>query len=99
LATAYFGYSVSLLARIADVLGESEDAHAYRGLFDRICTAFMKAYVSPDGRIKGDTQTVYVLAVYFDLLDPEIRMQALKRLLQVIVGKGFCVRTRLFCVG
>lgn len=99
LATAYFGYSVSLLARIADVLGKSEDAHAYRGLFDRICTAFMKAYVSPDGRIKGDTQTVYVLAVYFDLLDPEIRMQALKRLEQLIVENGYRLSTGFLGVG
>ena len=35
----------------------------------RIKAAFNRAYVAPDGRIEGDTQTDYVLALSFDLLD------------------------------
>ena len=43
----------------------------YEALFGRIRDAFNRAYVAPDGRIKGDTQTCYVLALQFDLLPPK----------------------------
>ncbi|MFD3261593.1 family 78 glycoside hydrolase catalytic domain [Paenibacillus lentus] len=99
LATAYFGYSVSLLARIARVLGKDEDEQAYLALFKRICDAFMGAYVSSDGRIKGDTQTVYVLAIHFDLLAPAIKPQAINRLEQLIVNNGCRLSTGFLGVG
>jgi alpha-L-rhamnosidase len=68
LATAYFAHSTRLVAEIAEVLGKQADAKKYQQLFEDIRTAFNRAYVSADGRIKGDTQTVYVLALAFDLL-------------------------------
>ena len=68
LATAYFAHSTNLVAQVAEVLGKQEDAQKYRQLFEEIRAAFNAAYVSADGRIKGDTQTVYVLALAFDLL-------------------------------
>ena len=73
LATAYFARSTKLVAEIAEVLGKKEDAQKYQQLFEEIRKAFNDAYVSADGRIKGDTQTVYVLALAFDLL-PESSM-------------------------
>ena len=32
--------------------------------YENVKAAFNKAYVDPTGRIKGDTQTCYVLALY-----------------------------------
>ncbi len=69
LATAYFARSTKLVAQTADVLGKKEDAQKYQQLVADIRKAFNDAYVSADGRIKGDTQTVYVLALAFDLLE------------------------------
>ncbi|MBN2131326.1 MAG: family 78 glycoside hydrolase catalytic domain [Sedimentisphaerales bacterium] len=68
LATAYFACSTKLTAQVAEVLGKREDARRYQQLYEDIRTAFNEAYVSEAGRIKGDTQTVYVLALAFDLL-------------------------------
>ena len=68
LATAYFARSTKLVAEIAAVLGKKDDAQKYDQLFENIRQAFNDAYVAQDGRIKGDTQTVYVLALAFDLL-------------------------------
>jgi len=73
LATAYFARSTKLVAQAAAVLGKEDDARKYEQLFDEIAKAFNDAYVAADGRIKGDTQTVYVLALAFDLL-PESSM-------------------------
>ncbi len=69
LATAYFARSTRLMARMAGAIGKNSDAAKYEQLFEDIRTAFNKAFVADDGRIKGDTQTVYVLAIAFDLLD------------------------------
>ncbi|ODT98465.1 MAG: hypothetical protein ABS79_05860 [Planctomycetes bacterium SCN 63-9] len=69
--TAYFAISAQLTARAAEVLGKADDARKYRELFEKIRAAFNKAYVSEDGRIKGDTQACYVLALAADLLDDE----------------------------
>ncbi|HRT23617.1 MAG TPA: family 78 glycoside hydrolase catalytic domain [Anaerohalosphaeraceae bacterium] len=85
---AYFGYSSRLMSQIADVLGCREDADRYQRLFEDIRAAFQKAYVQPDGRIAGDSQTVYVLAIVYDLLTPAQQEQAGKHLLRRIEERG-----------
>ncbi len=87
LATAYYAHSTDLVARAAEVLGKSEDAAAYRKQFEDIRAAFNKAYVGEDGRIQGDTQTVYVLALAFDLLPPEKRARAAADLVENIEAR------------
>ncbi|MHC4546806.1 MAG: alpha-L-rhamnosidase-related protein, partial [Planctomycetota bacterium] len=68
IATAYFAYSARLVAKTAAILDKNEDAKKYEALFQQIREAFNKAYVSDDGRIKGETQTCYAMGIYFDLL-------------------------------
>ena len=67
--TAYFALSTRLTAEAAEVLGKAEDAARLRELYQKIKAAFNKAYVATDGRIKGNTQAVYVLALAVDLVD------------------------------
>ncbi len=74
--TAYFAYSTRLLARSAQALGKTEDAVKYLELFEKIKTAFNRTYVAADGRIKGDTQAAYVLALAFDLVEGETARRA-----------------------
>jgi alpha-L-rhamnosidase len=93
LATAYFAQSTRLVAEIAGVLGKEDDAKNYRQLFEDIRKAFNAAYVSADGRIKGDTQTVYVLALAFDLLPEAMREPAAKRLVDNISGRQWHLST------
>lgn len=99
LATAYFAYSTKLLALIAGVLGKSEDEIGYQALFSNIATAFRKAFVANDGRIHGDTQTVYVLALQFGLLTEEQRKQAQDRLVADIQERGDRLSTGFLGVG
>lgn len=84
LATAYFAHSAKLVADAAKILGKAEDARKFDELFEQIKSAFNKAYVSSDARIKGETQTCYVLALAFDLLPVELREKALGHLLENI---------------
>ena len=87
LATAYFAYSTRLVAKAAKALGKTADAAKYEDLFQQIKTAFNKAYVAADGRIKGNTQTVYVLALHFDLLPDDKREAAERHLVADIQGR------------
>jgi alpha-L-rhamnosidase len=80
LGTAYFAHSSDLMTRVATVLDRPQDVAKYRDLFERICEAFNNQYVTPHGRIVGDTQTCYVVALQFNLLPEHLRGAALKRL-------------------
>ncbi len=93
LATAYFAYSTALMAKVAQALGKADDAAKYGALFEEIRDAFNKAYVTPEARIKGDTQTVYVLALAFDLLPPELRPRALEHLVADIENRQWHLST------
>ncbi len=79
-ATAMFAHSTDLVARMARVLGKDAEARKYGDLFARIKAAFNAAYVDGDGRITGDTQAGYALALYLDLLPDALRPAAFRRM-------------------
>ncbi|HJQ24277.1 MAG TPA: glycoside hydrolase family 78 protein [Blastocatellia bacterium] len=83
-ATMMFAYATDLLSRMATVIGKADEANKYRALFNDIRAAFNKAYVSPDGHIRGDTQAGYALALHFDLLPETLRPAALRYMLDGI---------------
>ncbi len=84
LAQAFFAYSTDLLRKTAEVLGESDDAKYYAGLFEKVKEMFGKEYLTPNGRLVSSSQTAYVLALQFDLLPENMRQQAADRLVQNI---------------
>ncbi|HOL31018.1 MAG TPA: family 78 glycoside hydrolase catalytic domain [Anaerohalosphaeraceae bacterium] len=91
--TAYFAHSTHLFAMIADALGKTDDAQTYGTLFEQLKSAFSNAYVGPDGTIKGDTQTAYVLAIAYDLLDPAHQKLAAEHLVRRIRECGYHLST------
>jgi alpha-L-rhamnosidase len=80
LQTAYFARSTELLEKTAAVLGKREDAAEYAALEEKIRAAFVKEFVTPNGRLSSDTQTAYALALEFDLLPEAMRAGAAARL-------------------
>ncbi len=93
-ATAYFARSAGLLAAAATVLGRSDDAEKYRSLADRIITAFNHEYVTPGGRVLSDCQTVYALALCWDLIDDgSARRAAGARLVELVIAADHRVAT------
>ncbi|WP_367124409.1 family 78 glycoside hydrolase catalytic domain [Streptomyces phytohabitans] len=85
--TAYFAHAADLAARTATVL--DEDPGPYERLAARVGEAFRAAYVTEGGaRIKGDTQTAYVLALSMGLLpDAAARRAAADRLTELIAAR------------
>jgi alpha-L-rhamnosidase len=61
-------------------LGKTEDATTYKALLEKIKAAFVKEYLTPNGRLVSATQTAYVLALQFDMLPESLRTQAAARL-------------------
>ncbi|SDT61792.1 alpha-L-rhamnosidase [Jiangella sp. DSM 45060] len=93
-ATAYLARSAHLLARTASVLGRDDDASRYESLAADVVRAFGKAYVGVDGVVRSDCQTVYALAIAWDLLEtPEQRAGAGRRLAELVQAAGFHVST------
>lgn len=99
MATAYFAYSAKLASKIAAVLGKSEDALRCKALFEKVKSAFASAYVEADGRIKGDTQAVYTLALHMDLLPEQLRGAAAAHLAEDIERRGDHLTTGFLGVG
>ncbi|GAA4083100.1 glycoside hydrolase family 78 protein [Actinomadura miaoliensis] len=93
IGTAYFAYSTGLVAKVARALGKEDDAERYDELAGRVRDAFVKAYVSEDGRVKGDTQTAYVLALSMDLLPGSARKPAADRLVELIKARDWHLST------
>ncbi len=93
IATAYFAYSTRLLSKMAAAVGKKGDAKKYEKLFEQIREAFNKAYVTEDGRIKGETQTCYVLGLHFDLLPEDKRPAATEHLIEAIKEKDWHLST------
>lgn len=88
IGTAYFARCAFLLAEIAQRLGKREDEMAYRDLHERVKAAFVKEYLSPGGRLVGDTQTGVLLALAFDLVPKEHRARVEKQLVNLVHDRG-----------
>ncbi len=91
--TAYFAHCARLAGQAAAVLGKTDEAEAYKRLFQAIREAFFRTYVTEDGHIKGDTQTCYVLALAFDLVQGEKAKQAARYLVEDIEKRGWHLST------
>jgi alpha-L-rhamnosidase len=84
IAQCFYAHSTQLLIDAAKVLGKTDDVSHYSDLLLRIKDAFLKEYVTPNGRLVSSTQTAYVLALNFDMLPESLRKQAAERLVENI---------------
>ncbi len=84
--TAHYAHSVNLTAQAARVLGFESEAKTYELLFQTLRDVFQKQFFDTQGRIiEGpETQTAYLLALAFDLLDEELEQKAIPHLLEQI---------------
>jgi alpha-L-rhamnosidase len=83
-ATAYYAYSTELVARMARVLGQRTEEREYTALAKRIRAVFNKCFVARNGKITGDTQAGYALALDFDLLPAAQRTVAARHMVAAL---------------
>jgi len=81
-------------AQAATALGLRQDASKYGDLFAEIKAAFNREFVTPSGYIHSDAQTVYSLAIMWDLLESERQgAEAGRRLADLVRASGFRIST------
>jgi alpha-L-rhamnosidase len=93
IAQSFWAYSTQLLINAANVLGKTNDASTYSDLLKRIKEAYLKEYVTPNGRLISGTQTAYVLALNFDMLPESMRPLIAQRLVDNIKDYGVQLTT------
>ena len=77
-ASIYYYASTCKVADAARVLGYDDDVKKYSDLAEQIKNAILAEYFTPNGRLAVDTQTAYILALYFGIWrDKSILVQGL----------------------
>ena len=89
IAGAFFALSTENLVKMGRALGKN--MAEYEALYDNVRAAWQKRYAAEPGRVFGDTQTGYVLALAFDLVDQKAPYAA--RLAQKIHENGDKLQT------
>jgi alpha-L-rhamnosidase len=93
LATAYWAYDAELMAKMAQVIGRSSEASRYEKLFQSIREVFQNEFVLPDGRIKGETQTGYLLALAVNLVPEDLHSRSAEHLVENIKQRDWHLST------
>ncbi|MDE7187974.1 MAG: glycoside hydrolase family 78 protein [Lachnospiraceae bacterium] len=91
-ATAYYARSGQMLARIAQILGKTEDAGHYREVAENAGKAFRYIAVE-DGRLHSERQAEYVRAITFELLTEDERRQAADDLNRLVRDNDYHLNT------
>lgn len=93
IATAYFAWSAKLTAKTAEVLNYPEDQQKYEALFEQIKQAFQYEFITRSGRLSSNSQTAYVLALAFELLEEGQIPVAMSFLVKNIEERGYHLST------
>ena len=94
LSTAYFARCAGIMADVAKLLGKKDDARAFAALRRKTVAAYRREFVTPAGRVAGDTQTGYLVTLGFDLVDdPETVARMVERLVFLIESRDTALTT------
>ncbi len=80
IANAYYAQSAEIVSKAAAVLGKKDDVRRYAQLSKDVKKAFLKEYVTPNGRLVSETQTACLLALWFDMIPKRFVPQTLETL-------------------
>ncbi|MCL4401068.1 MAG: glycoside hydrolase family 78 protein [Acidobacteria bacterium] len=89
----YQAYSTRLMAEMADVLGKTREAAAYRERYGKIREVFDADYLNPDGSLKVETQSAYVMALAQNLIPETLRQKTADHLAKMIADNGYRMTT------
>lgn len=92
-ATACLAHSSGIVAQIAGLLGEKEDAETYAKLSQETAEAYRAVLMEPDCTIKNEFQTGYILPLHYGLLSGEDREKAAANLARLVRAGGWHIQT------
>lgn len=74
IGSCYYAESLKKTADAAKVLGKQDEEIYYRDLHERVYNAVLKEYFSETGRLCIDTQTGYIVSLYFGIYKDKQRI-------------------------
>ncbi len=92
-ATASLVNTSAHVARIAEILGEEEDAKYYKKLSETVADAYVSVFTDGNGKLKQEFQTAYVLPLEFKMFPQDIMPKALKNFIELVKKNDFCIGT------
>ncbi len=78
ISTLYYARAAYVASKLCGVIGDHEEKR-YLDLYNNIKSAFPNAFVDTDGKILSDTQSVYLIAFKFGIIDKEFALKNLNR--------------------
>lgn len=70
ISTLYYARAAYLASELCKIIGDFEEEY-YSGLYLNIMRAFREKFIGEDGKILSDTQSAYVIAYRFGMIDME----------------------------
>ncbi len=93
IGTSFYACDAGIMAQVADILGRHDEAKKYRILRGEIVDAFRRRFVTPEGLVASGTQTAYVLALHFGLIDESVRATTARELVRDIENRKYHLAT------
>jgi len=88
-ATAYYYYDLTLMAKAAAMVGNKSDEKKYQQLSEEVRNSFNAKFFKKETRQYGTgSQTAYALAVYLNIVEPEYHRAVLDNLVKDIKAHG-----------
>jgi alpha-L-rhamnosidase len=84
-STIMFYNSTNILSKMAAAIGKNEKAIYYSELAAKIKNAFIKQFVDSEGRIEGDAQACYAMALHYELFNKELEKKFEKRMIEKFI--------------
>ena len=83
-----------LVAKIAEILGEKEDAVYYAGLSAKVADAYCSVFTDGNGKLLEEFQTAYVLPLHLDMFpNAEVKAKAAENLVKLVEKSDYCIGT------
>jgi alpha-L-rhamnosidase len=92
-STAFFAHSTRTVAKVSKLLGKDQDYRYFDSLATAIRSKFIAEYVSSDGKVQGNTQAGYAIALDFDLVPDNLKKQAAAKMVQTIKDYDYRIST------
>jgi uncharacterized protein YjgD (DUF1641 family) len=84
-ATSIYFYDAELMADMADLTGEKEDAAIFKKIAEEIRTAFNKAFFNADTKVYSTgSQTAFSMPLFFGMVDDSLKTEVVKNLIKSI---------------
>lgn len=93
-ATASLKNTSGLVSKIAEILGQTEDAAYYAELSSKVADAYCAVFTDGNGKLLQEFQTAYVLPLYLDIFpDAETKAKAAENLVKLVEKSDYCIGT------